>query len=94
MLLMLQLQRERRFTLDVCCPACKKRSVTTSVLPGTDEVLAEQPILQFRADVARVRGQRVVLVFEVYVSHGVDLQKAAALSSGPIRIPTRTARLA
>ncbi|GGR17447.1 hypothetical protein GCM10008957_32690 [Deinococcus ruber] len=83
-LLLQQLQRERRFTLELRCPACKERSVTTYVLPETDEVTAEQPILQFRADVAVVRDQRVVMVFEVYVSHAVDLQKAAALEAAGV----------
>lgn len=73
------LHRHRKFTAELRCPACGHDQRTTYKLPPDATVDEEVAVQNYRADVALLRGEEVIFVFEVYVTNEVSGEKALAL---------------
>ena len=73
------LRRHRKFTAQLRCPACDHDQRTTYNLPPATTVQEEVAVQNYRADVALLRGGKVIFAFEVYVTHEVSGEKALGL---------------
>lgn len=88
-----RLMAAQKFTAMLECPACRCRTSVTYPLASGSSVREEVWVGPYRADVAVCRDEQVTVAFEVYVTHAVDPQKAAALSVPWFEVSARTALL-